>query len=92
MQSYLTSGPKSEPTIDLSKALRTTLMAKRLVHGKLENRAEKIHAIRKKIETGTYRIDFDKTAERILQAFVDKEDRAAADCAVFPVVEALSLC
>jgi len=34
-------------------------------------RFEEVQAIKKKIENGTYEIDYDKTAEKMLKAFSD---------------------
>jgi flagellar biosynthesis anti-sigma factor FlgM len=91
MESHVLSGSRSDLKIDLSKALSQAFMAKKLVHSDSVSRADKIYALRKKIEKGEYKIDCEKIAESVLRTFMDEQVASSLESMTFPAVKALSL-
>lgn len=91
MQGYVRVEMTQQPTINLSGALRRVLTARKLVQPASGMRAEKISVLRDRIEEGTYTIDYETTAARVLRAFMDEQVDSAAGYTVLPLVEALSL-
>jgi len=91
MESYVLSGSQCDPIINLSRALSRALMAKKLVHPERGIRADKIYALRKKIEKGEYKIDCEKIAESVLRTFMDEQVASSVESMTFPAVKAISL-
>jgi anti-sigma28 factor (negative regulator of flagellin synthesis) len=91
MQGYIRVKMTQQATINLSGTLRRVLTARNLVHPTSGMREEKISVLRDRIEKGTYTIDYETTAARVLRAFMDEQVDSAAGYTVLPLVEALSL-
>lgn len=82
------SGAKSVFRINLSRVLGRALTAKKLIRREPEIRARKICELRKMIEKGTYRIDHERVAECVLQAFIGDEIITSR---ISPVLDTISL-
>ena len=57
--------------VNLSQRSKEIQMAKKAMESEPDVRSEQVQAIKKKIENGTYEIDYGKTAEKVLKAFSD---------------------
>jgi anti-sigma28 factor (negative regulator of flagellin synthesis) len=91
MQGYVRVKMTQQATINLSRTLKRVLTARNLVQPASGLRAEKISVLRDRIEKGTYTIDYETTAARVLRAFMDEQVDSAAGYTILPLVEALSL-
>ncbi|MCK4391169.1 MAG: flagellar biosynthesis anti-sigma factor FlgM [Desulfobacterales bacterium] len=60
---------KEDAIVNLSEASKEV---QRAMQSEPEVRMEKVQAIKDKIEQGTYEIDYDKTAEKMLKAFFEE--------------------
>ena len=60
-----------DTVVNLSQRAKEIQMARKAMESEPEVRLDKVQAIKKKIEDGTYEIDYDKTAEKMLKAFSD---------------------
>ncbi|NVM20921.1 MAG: flagellar biosynthesis anti-sigma factor FlgM [Desulfobacterales bacterium] len=58
--------------VNLSQASKEVQKAKEVIESEPDVRLEKVQAIKKKIENGTFEIDYVKTAEKMLKAFSDE--------------------
>lgn len=58
-----------DAVVNLSQRSKEIQMAREVIESEPDIRFEEVQAIKKKIENGTYEIDYDKTAEKILKAF-----------------------
>ena len=58
-----------DAVVNLSQRSKEIQMARKVIESEPDVRFEEVQAIKKKIENGTYEIDYDKTAEKILKAF-----------------------
>lgn len=74
-----TPAPKDVPAesqqdavVNLSERSRDVRRAEEVIQSEPDVRSEKVQAIKDQIEKGTYEIDFDKTAEKMVKAFFDK--------------------
>jgi hypothetical protein len=76
---------------NLSRALGKALTARKLVYPEQRARADRIDAIRKKIERGEYKIDCEKIAGSVVRTFVDEKVAYSLDRLTFPALNALSL-
>ena len=91
MQGHVRIKMTQQVTINLSRTLKRVLTARNLVQPASGLRAEKISVLRDRIEKGTYTIDYETTAARVLRAFMDEQVDSAAGYTILPLVEALSL-
>jgi len=66
--------PKSprELTVSVSQRAMEVVKAYEAMESEPDVRLDKVQAIKKKIENGTYEIDYDKTAEKMLRVFSDE--------------------
>jgi negative regulator of flagellin synthesis FlgM len=58
--------------VNLSQTSREIQRAEKAMESEPNVRSEKVRVIKDKIENGTYEIDYDKTAEKMLNAFFDE--------------------
>jgi flagellar biosynthesis anti-sigma factor FlgM len=58
--------------VHLSQRARDVQRAIEAMQSEPDVRSEKVQAIKKQIKNGTYKIDYDKTAEEMLKAFSDE--------------------
>jgi len=63
---------QQDAVVKLSERSIDVRRAQEVIKSEPDVRSEKVQAIKDKIEKGTYEIDFDKTAEKMVQAFFDK--------------------
>ena len=66
------AGAKEETVVNLSQKSRDVQAAQKAVEAQPDIRAEKVQSIIEKIQNGTYAVDPEKTAEKMLQAFFDE--------------------
>ena len=64
--------PQGDMTVSLSQRAEEVLKAHEAMQSEPDVRSEKVSAIKDSIENGTYEMDYDKIAERILKAFSDE--------------------
>jgi len=74
-----TPAPKDVPAdsqqdavVNLSERSRDVRRAEEVIRSESAIRTEKVQAIKDQIEKGTYEVDFDKTAEKMVKAFFDE--------------------
>ena len=67
----VTTETTEDAIVNLSQRSKEIQMAKKAMESEPDVRLEQVQAIKKKIENGTYEIDYDKTAEKMLKAFSD---------------------
>ncbi len=60
-----------DTVVNLSQRSKEIQMVRKAMESQPDVRLEKVQAIKKKIENGTYEIDYHKTAEKMLKAFSD---------------------
>ena len=60
-----------DAVVNLSQRSKEVQIAKEAMQSEPDVRSEIVQDIKKKIENGTYEIDYDKTAEKMLKAFSD---------------------
>lgn len=58
--------------VDLSQRSKEIQMAIEAMQSEPDVRSEKVQDLKKQIKDGTYKIDYDKTAEQMLKAFSDE--------------------
>ena len=63
---------KKDTVVNLSQKSRDVQAAQKAVEAQPDIRAEKVQTIADKISNGTYRVDPEKTAEKIMQAFFEE--------------------
>lgn len=63
---------KGDTTVSLSQRAKEVLKAHEAMQSEPDVRLEKVRAIKDNIKSGTYEIDYDKTAEKMLKAFSDE--------------------
>lgn len=56
--------------VNVSHRSKEALKAQQIIQSQPDVRLEKLRAIQEKIENGTYQIDYEKTAENILNAYL----------------------
>jgi len=61
-----------ETVVNLSQKSRDVQAARKAVEAQPDVRAEKVQTIIDKINNGTYSVDPEKTAEKMMQAFIDE--------------------
>lgn len=59
-------------TVSLSQRAKEVLKVHEAIQSEPDIRSEKVSAIKDNIKNGTYKIDYDKTAEKILEAFSEE--------------------
>jgi negative regulator of flagellin synthesis FlgM len=62
---------QQDTVVKLSERSIDVRRAQEVIQSEPDIRSEKVQAIKDKIEKGTYEIDFDKTAEKMVKAFFD---------------------
>lgn len=60
---------EEDAIVNLSQRSKEVQRAKEVIESEPDIRSEKVQDIKKKIEDGTYEIDYNKTAEGMLKAF-----------------------
>lgn len=67
-------GQKSEEDtiVNLSQRSKEVQKAEKAIESEPDIRSEKVQAIKNEIENGTYKIDYEKTAEKMLKAFFEE--------------------
>lgn len=68
------------PVVNLSQVLKPHQRANHVIEPEPCIRLEKVRALRKEIQGGTYQIDYDKIAEKMLGVFTDEIAGFAASC------------
>jgi negative regulator of flagellin synthesis FlgM len=63
---------QQDAVVELSERSIDVRRAQEVIQSEPDVRSEKVQAIKDQIEKGTYEIDFDKTAEKMVKAFFDK--------------------
>ena len=63
--------PDEGAIVDFSERSKDIQRIQQVVQSQPDVRSDKVKAIKEKIEKGTYEIDFEKTASKILNAFFD---------------------
>jgi len=63
---------QQDAVVNLSERSKDVRRAEEVIRSEPDVRSEKVQAIKDKIEKGTYEIDFDKTAEKMVKAFFDE--------------------
>jgi negative regulator of flagellin synthesis FlgM len=63
---------KKDTVVNLSQKSRDVQAAQKAVEAQPDIRAEKVQTIADKISNGTYRVDPEKTAEKIMLAFFEE--------------------
>ena len=63
---------QQDAVVKLSERSIDVRRAQEVIKSEPDVRSEKVQAIKDKIEKGTYEIDFDKTAEKMVKAIFDK--------------------
>ena len=58
--------------VSLSETSKEVQRAKEVIEAEPDVRQEQVEAIKDKVEKGTYEIDHEKTAEKMLKAFLDE--------------------
>ncbi len=58
--------------VNLSNASKEVQKAREIIESEPDIRSEKVRAIQEEIEKGAYKIDYDKTAEKMLGYFIDE--------------------
>ena len=58
-----------DAVVNLSQRSKEIQMARKVMESEPDIRFEEVQAIKKKIKNGTYEIDYDKTAEKMLKTF-----------------------
>ena len=66
------AGSKGNPVVNLSQGSNPNQRANNVIQLEPYIRVEKVRALRKQIERGTYQIDCDKIAEKMLGVFTDE--------------------
>jgi flagellar biosynthesis anti-sigma factor FlgM len=66
------SGIQEDAIVNLSDRSREVQKAVEAVEAAPDIRAEEVQAIKDRIDRGGYEIDFEKTAEKMIKAFMDK--------------------
>jgi negative regulator of flagellin synthesis FlgM len=64
--------PEQDAVVKLSERSVDVRRAQEVIKSEPDIRSEKVQAIKDRIEKGTYEIDFDKTAEKMVKAFFEK--------------------
>jgi negative regulator of flagellin synthesis FlgM len=64
--------PKEGAIVNLSQTSKEVQMAQRAMESEPDVRLEKVQAIKDRIEKGTYEINYEKTAEKMLKAYFDE--------------------
>jgi negative regulator of flagellin synthesis FlgM len=63
---------KGDDIVNLSEASKEVQKAREVIESEPDIRLEKVRAIQEETERGTYKIDYDKTAEKMLGYFIDE--------------------
>ena len=63
---------KGDEVVNLSETSKEVQMAKEAMGSEPDVRSEEVQAIKDRIEKGTYEINYDKTAEKMLKTFFDE--------------------
>ena len=63
---------KEGAVVDLSQRSKDVQKVQQAIQSKPDVRLDKIKVIKEKLEKGTYEIDFDGTAEKMLRSFLDE--------------------
>jgi negative regulator of flagellin synthesis FlgM len=63
---------QEDAVVSLSERLKEVQKAQETIRAEPDVRLQKIQAIKEKIEDGTYEMDYDKIAEKLLKAFSDE--------------------
>jgi len=63
---------QQDAVVNLSERSRDVRRAEEVIRSESAIRTEKVQAIKDQIEKGTYEVDFDKTAEKMVKAFFDE--------------------
>jgi negative regulator of flagellin synthesis FlgM len=66
------SGTKEGTVVSLSPRAKEVQLAKKAMESEPDVRRDKVQEIKDKIKGGTYEIDFEKTAEKVVSAFFGK--------------------
>lgn len=65
-------GRKDDTVVNLSQKSKDVQAAQKAVNAQPDIRAEKVQSIVDKIKDGTYVVDHEKTAEKMMQAFFEE--------------------
>ena len=66
------SATTKETVVNLSQKSRDVQAAQKAIEAQPDVRADKVQTIIEKINNGTYSVDPEKTAEKMMQAFIDE--------------------
>jgi negative regulator of flagellin synthesis FlgM len=66
------SGPKEDTVVKLSKRAKEVQAARKAIESEPDIRLEKTQEIADKIKDGTYEVNHEKTAEKMVRAFFDE--------------------
>ncbi|MBW2036659.1 MAG: flagellar biosynthesis anti-sigma factor FlgM [Deltaproteobacteria bacterium] len=64
--------PRESTIVDLSDRAKEIQIAEEAMRSEPDIRTEKVDEIRGRVENGTYEIDYEKTAEKMLSVFLDE--------------------
>ncbi len=67
-----TSKVEGGTVVNLSQKSRDVQIARKTIEAQLDVRSEKVQSITDKIENGTYVVDYNRTAEKMAQAFFEE--------------------
>jgi negative regulator of flagellin synthesis FlgM len=58
--------------VNLSQALKETQLAKEIIASEPDIREDKVSELKQKIESGTYTIDYNAVADKLVDSFIDE--------------------
>lgn len=68
----VTQKSEGDTIVSLSQRSKEVQRAEKAIESESDIRSEKVQAIKDQIEQGTYKIDYEETAEKMLKAFFDE--------------------
>ena len=71
-QGNISSESKGDAIVHLSKASKEVQKAKEVIKSEPDTRLEKVRAIQEEIKRGPYKVNAEKTAEKMLGYFIDE--------------------
>ncbi len=64
--------PKEDAIVSLSKASKEVQMARNAMESEPDIRLEKVQGISERINSGSYEVNHEKTAEKMMSIFIDE--------------------
>jgi negative regulator of flagellin synthesis FlgM len=67
-----TQGAEQDSVVNISEASQKAQSIKEIIASEPDIREDKVSALKEKIESGNYTIDYDRVADKLVDAFLDE--------------------